>query len=168
MTETNIHAVQGRIARFGLQICVGFPVAMFVLANLAHSTFSFLATPITSEHNLKLLSYVFIGVSVVDGFIAFLIKRRLINTRALLSRYRFSPDSFAGQLTAAYVPIFAICALPALYGLVFFFLGGDLDTYVLISIMCPASFLLLKPREQEIERLMEEIFRPTENGDIRL
>ena len=168
MIETNIHAVQGRIARFGLQICVGFPVAMFVLANIAHRVFSFLATPITSDDNLKLLSYVFIGIAIVDGLVAFVIKRRLINTAALLSRYSISPDSFGRQLTAAYTPIFAICALPALYGLVFYFLGGDLDTYVLISVMCPASFLLLKPREQEIERLMEEIFRPTENGDIRL
>ena len=49
-----------------------------------------------------------------------------------------------------------------------YFLCSDLDTYILISVICPASYLLLKPKEVEIDRLVAEIFGPTEECDIRL
>jgi hypothetical protein len=164
MNRAEINTVQGQIARSGLQLCVGIPAAMFAIALILRKTLPFLATPITSEANIKLLGYVFIGLAVVDVIVAFIIKRRLISVKNLLARYSFHPASFAKQLAQAYLPVFAICAGPALYGLVFYLLGGDLDTYVLISIICPAAFLLLKPKEEEIERLESEIFALSEHN----
>ena len=107
-------------------------------------------------------------MALADVFAAYILKRRIINAKALLTRYTLHPASFARQLAAAYAPVFAICAMPAIYGMICFFLSNDLDTYVLISVICPAAFLFLKPKEEEVERLVAEIFAPTEDSDIRL
>jgi hypothetical protein len=168
MNQVEANAVQGEVARFGLQICVGFPAAMFIVAVVLRKNLDFLSNPIGSDDYVRFLGYIFIGVSLMDGLAAFILKRRLISVKTLMAKYRFRRENFGKQLTAAYIPVFILCALPALYGVIFYFLGGDVETYVLISIVCPASFTLLRPRNEEIEKLADEIFMPAEDSDIRL
>ncbi len=161
-------AVRGAVIRSGLHLCVGVPVGMLAITLILHKSFSFLSQPLIAYSSVRLVSYAFIAVALVDAAAAFMLKRRLINPTALMTRYTFRTDTFASQLSAAYTPVFALCAMPAVYGLVSYFLCSDLDTYVLISVICPASFLFIKPKEEEIERLSAEIFRPTADSDIHL
>lgn len=165
MNRAEISAIQGQIVRSGIQLCVGLPAGLFALALIVRKSLNFLSTPVTTEANIKLLGYIFILVAITDVLVAFLVKRRQFEVKRLLARQSFQPNSFAKQLTGACLPVFVICAMPAFYGLIFYFLGGDLDTYVLISIICPAAFLLLKPKEEEIERLESAIFGSSDHAD---
>ncbi len=160
--------VRAAVARLGLQICAGVPAGLFAIVLILHKQFHFLSRPLIAAGEIRFINYVFIAVAVADAFAAYALKRHLINAKALQTRYSLHPASFPRHLAAAYAPVFALCAMPAVYGMICFFLTNDLDTYVLISVICPAAFLFLKPREEEVERLAGEIFAPMDDGDIHL
>jgi hypothetical protein len=166
--EVNVLEVRAAVARLGMQICLGVPAGLFAVVLILHKNFQFLSQPLIARGDSRVVGYAFIAVALADVFAAYLVKRRIINAKALQARYSFHPASFARQLAAAYAPILALCAMPAIYGMICFFLTSDLDTYVLISVICPAAFLFLKPKDEEIEQLAAEIFAPTEDGDIHL
>jgi len=166
--QVNVIEVRATVARLGVQLCLGVPAGLLAVVLILHTNFRFLSQPLLAENDARVVGYAFIAVALADAFAAYILKRRIINAAALQTRYSFHPASFARQLAAAYTPIFALCAMPAIYGMICFFLTNDLDTYVLISVICPAAFLFLKPKEEEIERLAAEIFAPTDDGDIRL
>jgi hypothetical protein len=166
--QVNVTEVRVAVARLGVQICLGVPAGLLAVVLILHKNFHFLSQPLLAENDARVVGYAFIAMALADAFAAYILKRRIINAAALQTRYSFHPASFARQLAAAYTPIFALCAMPAIYGMICFFLTNDLDTYVLISVVCPAAFLFLKPKEEEIERLAAEIFAPTDDGDIRL
>jgi hypothetical protein len=168
MTVVNVTEVRAKVMKHGLQFCVALPAALFVMVMILHKGFHFLQQPMLSKSDSQVVGYAFIAVALADVAAAYILKRRLINADALQSRFKFHPASFAKQLALAHTLIFALCAMPAIYGMICFFLTSDLDTYVLISVICPAAFLLLKPREEEIENLGRQIFAPTEDGDIHL
>lgn len=157
LNPAEIRDIQGMVARRGVHICVGIPVLMLLAALLLRKYLGFLADPIAAPNNLEVLGIAFLGVSAVDLAAAYLLKRRLLNPKQLKARWVAQPAEFGENLADAYVPVFVVAAAPALYGLIFYFLGGDLDTYVLISVFCPAGLLLLRPRDQEVERLVAEI-----------
>lgn len=165
LSQTDIREIQGTIARRGVNICIGIPALLLAVALLARHYLEFLAHPIVATENLKLLGYAFIGVAVVDVLAAFIMKKRHLAPALLKIRIAPDPHRLGARLAEAFVPVFAVAAAPALYGLIFYFLGGDLDTYVLISVFCPAGLLLLKPKEEEVERLAAAILgeqRPDE------
>lgn len=168
MIQVSVIEVRAAVARLGLQICVGAPAGLFAIVLILHKSFQFLSRPLLAPGDARIVGYVFIAVALADVFAAYIVKRRIINAASLQARYSFHPASFARQLAGAYAPIFALCAMPAIYGMICFFLTSDLDTYVLISVVCPAAFICIKPREEEIERLAAEIFAPTDDGDIHL
>jgi len=164
----NVTEVRVAVAQLGVQICLGVPAGLFAVVLILHTNFHVLSQPIIAAGDSRVVGYVFIAVALADAFAAYLLKRHIINAVALQTRYNFHPVSFARQLASAYAPIFAVCAMPAIYGMICYFLTNDLDTYVLISVVCPAAFLFLKPKEEEIERLAAEIFAPPDDGDIHL
>ncbi len=156
-THLDPYRVVGRVARLGVQICVGLPVLLFLLAMLLRNSFDFLATPVSA--NLEVVGYAFIAVALMDLVAAFVLKKRMMTPAALRRRFDPHPGALARQLSSAYIPIFAVAAAPALYGLIFYLIGGDLETYVLLSVFCPAGLMLLKPKVDEIEELAEQLFR---------
>lgn len=164
--QFNPYPVMAKIARTGVQICVGIPALLFILAMILRANLSFLAQPV--DVDLTLIGYAFIGIAVVDVGAAFILKRRTINPEVLRQRYNVHPGALARQLTTAFIPIFAVAAAPALYGLIFYLIGGDLDTYVLISVFCPAGLMLLKPKADEVEDLARALFDPgtSEQHDV--
>jgi hypothetical protein len=166
--QVNVIEVRAAVAKLGVQICLGVPAGLLAVVLILHKNFHFLSQPMIEKGDIRVVGYAFIAVALADVFVAYILKRRIINAAALQKRYSFHPASFARQLAEAYAPIFALCAMPAIYGMICFFLNNDLDTYVLISVVCPAALLFLKPKEEEIERLAAEIFAPTDDGDIRL
>ncbi|MCK4856667.1 MAG: hypothetical protein KAT58_01750 [candidate division Zixibacteria bacterium] len=160
--------VQAKVAQLGVRICVAFPVVMFTLTLILKKALYSMEAALLPENSRELVGYIFIAVALADMFAALLLKRRLITASNLAAR--FSPDLklFAKQFAAAYVPILAVCAAPALYGLIYFFVGGDVETYVLISIICPASYILTKPRWEEIESIARELFETDKDRDRKL
>lgn len=168
MAVVNVTEVRVAVMRYGLRFCVAVPAALMAMVLVLHKGFHFLQQPLLAKPEARIVSLVFIAVSLVDVVAAYLLKRRLINAEALQLRFQFHPASFPRQLAAAYTLVFALCAMPAVYGMVCFLLTNDLDTYVLISVICPAAYLLLKPREEEVERLARQIFAPRDDDDIHL
>ncbi len=157
MSKIDAREVQGVIARRGINVCVGIPAAFMVIALVARAKLDFLATPATSAENLRIGSYFLIGLAAMMLGGAMLWKRHILRSEQLKVAIRTYPAKFAEILADELYPVFIVAAIPAGIGLIFYFLGGDLDTYVLISVFCPAGLMLLKPRESEIEQLEGEL-----------
>ncbi len=158
MNRIDAREISGAVAQRGLHLCVGIPAGLLALGVVLRAFLPFLASPIVGEDTLKILGYAFIAVSASDVLAAFVVKKRLIRAEALSPRIGGQVTQFGPKLLDAFMPIFILAAAPALYGLIFYFLGGDLDTYVLISVFCPAGLLLLKPKEEAVEKLAEAVF----------
>lgn len=158
VSKIDARAVQGAVARRGLHVCVGIPAVLLVFGLILRSQFEFLAAPAASEENLRIIGYVLIALAICGLAIGFLIKRNRMASLQLRQRIAAHPGEFVEAIVDAVMPIFIIAAVPAGYGLIFYFLGGDLDTYVLLSVCCPAGLMVFKPKEDEIERLDRDIF----------
>ena len=165
MSRIDIRAVQGAVVRRGVQYCVGLPAVLLITAVLLRERFDFLAQAAFEPHVLKVIGFVAIALAGVDLAVVLLIKQRRLNPVMLKSTLHVPVDRIGPQLAEACVPLFVIAAVPAVIGVIFYFLGGDLDTYVLISVFCPAGLLLLKPREEELERLERELFGETDHAN---
>ncbi len=156
MSKIDAREIQGVVARRGINVCVGIPAAFMAVALIARAKLEFLATPVTSSENLKSVGYVLIGISVAILAIAYVRKQSLLKSERLKAEINSYPGNIAEILSNHLYPLFIVAAIPAAIGLIFYFLGGDLDTYVLISVFCPAGLMVLKPRESEIEQLESE------------
>lgn len=166
LSPTDNRRIQSAVATRGINICVGIPALLLLSAIFARNYFPFLANPAFASEELQIVGYAFIGVAAVDVLAAFILKRRRLSPEVLKLRIAPDPAVLADRLAEAFVPVFFVATAPALYGLIFYFLGGDLDTYVLISVFCPAGLLLLKPKEEEVERLAAAILGlPVRNDD---
>lgn len=157
MSKIDARAVQGVIVRRGINVCVGIPAALLAIALIARAKLEFLATPVTSAESLRLGGYVLIGLAAIALSGAVLWKRHILRSEQLKVKIRTYPAKFAEILAEELYPVFLVAAIPAGIGLIFYFLGGDLDTYVLISVFCPAGLMVIKPRESEIEQLESEL-----------
>lgn len=158
MSKIDTRAVQGEIARRALHLGVGIPVVLLIFGLILRSQFEFLAVPLLSEENLKFLGYGLIALILITLLAGSLAKRRILAQPQLKTRLKSHPSEMAAKIADALFPLFLLAAAPSLVGLIYYFLGGDLDTYVLISVFCPAGLMLLKPTESEIERLDQELF----------
>ncbi|MBK7091158.1 MAG: hypothetical protein IPH59_05485 [bacterium] len=157
MSKIDARAVQGAIAQRGFNICIGLPAALLAIALLARANLEFLETPVTGAENLKIAGFALITVALAVLAFVFLRKRSILKSEKLIAEIRSHPANIAEILSNQLYPLFFIAAIPAAIGLIFYFLGGDLDTYVLISVFCPAGLMILKPRESEIEQLESEL-----------
>lgn len=169
MNVIDVHEVQASVARLGVKICVGLPVLLLVMAVLMNPNFLADDGGTSSNGSTRSIGYIFIAVALADLITALILKKRLCDPKVLSAKFVWYPETFTHKLKSAYLTIFAICAAPAAYGLIYyFFLGGDIDTYVLITVICLLGYMLTRPRANEIERLAREVFKQAEDSDIRL
>ena len=158
VSRLDARIVQAAVARKGVHLCVGLPAILLGLGLLLHSQFEFLSAPIASEEALRLVGYCLVGVAISDVTVGFVLKRRKLFSANMKAKILARPGAYADVIAEELLPLLLLAAAPAGYGLIFYFLGGDLDTYVLLSVCCPAGLMIIKPREDEIERLDREIF----------
>jgi hypothetical protein len=158
MSRLDTRIVQSAVARRGIHICVGIPALLLAIGLLLRSQFEFLSSPVTSESNLHVVGYCLISLSLVLLAAAFLLKRRVLASTRLREQVTKRPAELPEILAEALFPALVLVTIPSLLGLIFYFLGGDLDTYVLITVFCPAGLMLCKPRDEEIERMECELF----------
>ncbi len=168
MIEVDIDAARAAVAKLGVQLCIVFPAAMLALALILKKRLYSADAGLLQGGIVDWLGYAFIAVAFADLIVALLIKRKYITPENLARRLTPRPNSFAKQLAAAYVPVLALCAAPAVYGLIFYFVGGDQQTYVLISVFCPAAYLVTRPRLEEVEAIATELFRSETDSDLKL
>ena len=158
VSRLDARIVQAAIARKGVHLCVGLPAVLLGLGLLLRSQFEFLAAPIANEEVLRFVGYCLLGVAIGGAIVGFILKRRKLFSADMKAKILSRPGASADVIAEELLPLLLLAAAPAGYGLIFYFLGGDLDTYVLLSVCCPAGLMIIKPREDEVERLDREIF----------
>ncbi|MCI0532072.1 MAG: hypothetical protein L0Y74_09020 [candidate division Zixibacteria bacterium] len=140
----------------GLGLNVLLPMGVIVIGYfLKQSSFSG-----GSELNPDMLFTILVFVSMTDlGMVYYLKKRLLANTSMiqaseLQGSTHISPEekSRRAGLRLA-IMIYALNLAPSIYGLVYFLITGNLNSFLLLLAFTPLGYLLLKPREEELKKL---------------
>jgi hypothetical protein len=168
VNEAEVYSARAQVAKLGMHMCVGFPAALLALGLILKKSIYSAEAGLVTTSTSGVLGFVFIAIALANLGAAWLVKRRVNKPRQLASRFSPYRNLFAKQVAAAYVPVLALAAAPALYGLLYYFLGGDQETYVLISLVCPLSYMAVRPRQSEIEAIAQELFTGEPDSDLRL
>lgn len=151
MNQSEINQIQARVAGTGLRICLVLPVALLAFGIILRSQWELFAVPVVADS--RLVGYILIAAAAADLAVSFFLKRHLTSAVALTKRFAPTQATFSANLNTAFIPVFISAATPAMLGLVFYLLGGDTDTFVLLTVFAPAGMMLVKPRGEEIHNL---------------
>ncbi len=108
--------------------------------------------------SLLTLRWAFFIVSVVEVGIAFLIKRRMF---ASLPKFLSEGEDIKARvsiLVKILAVIHTIVASSALYGLVYYLLGGDLDTFIILIIINLFGYQICRARKGDFDRLQDALY----------
>ena len=105
-------------------------------------------------HQLSWVRYIFFGLGLAQVFIIRFIRR--IPTKGLAST---EEKAFISHLNKMTILTAAFCEAPAIFGLVLFFLTGNLKDFYILSAMSFALFFLYFPRYSNWEEWMASEIR---------
>jgi len=151
-SEYEISKLAMRLLYRGLLIDVGGAAVLFFLG-------LFLADrgirAVEPAQELRILGYALLAVAVVELLIVAVLKRRWLTP----GNIRFSPAGsfprFATQVMILYIILYVVALSPAVYGFLFFMLGGTQDMFVLMCCLTLIGYMLIRPRPEFIARLVE-------------
>ena len=114
------------------------------------------------QNGLNMLFGVLMALSLCEIPILYLVRKKTLSAR---TAYRQShPQADADQLLFQWAAvIFCLAFSPTVYGLVYFFLGGMPERFVLLVAVTLVCFMLFKPKSDEIRTFVENNHIPVED-----
>lgn len=150
--------VVSRLNTMGFIINIGIPAVLLVAGYIAGA--SFRENFRLNDESLTTIKWVLIAVSVGEVAAAFIIKRQVFgNLRTYMQRY---PDakSRISMVIKIMIVIHALSAMPALYGLLYYLLGGHIDGFLLMIILNLIGYQICRPRKSDYDNLLKLLFEP--------
>jgi hypothetical protein len=141
-----------KILYLGLLINVGGATLLFFLGLLLEQKGLAGSVPI---EQLQTLGYVLLAVSLLELIVIFVLKRKwLISTNSMFTGAR-SLKKISSQIKILYITLYFVALGPAIYGFLFFMLGGSMDLFVLMICITLMGYMLIRPKMSFIEKIME-------------
>ncbi len=134
-----------RLVNLGLWMNVFIPV-IFVFLGI------FLRSKGWSGHlqgGLNMLFWILMGLSLGEIPILYLVRRKTLKARTAYRQNHPQADDNRLLFQWATV-IFCLAFSPTIYGLVYFFMGGAIERLVLLVAITLLSFMLFKPKLDEV------------------
>ena len=108
------------------------------------------------ERTRDLIFFIFVAVSILDFLTAAVLRRAMLSSHYVGRRFR-SMGSAAQHYGQVHILIGAMCQSPALMGLVYFLLTGNLERMVVCAGAGVLFSLVLLPRRTTLEKLLRFI-----------
>jgi hypothetical protein len=159
----SLEKIHAKILKLGLAIDIFLPLVIFFLAVYFRDRLIHFQT----MKNFDLFFYVLLAVSLSEVVAIFIIKRQF---SARLAQKKLGQGSSPAQevpdvdtrqpvdrnLLSFATVIFSLCISPAIYGLVYYLLGGTWERFALFVAITFLFFQLFKPKMDELEKLKKE------------
>ena len=101
----------------------------------------------------QLFFWIFLSMSVSVAFAAFFLKKILFTKPLINSQTTFASD-FAEAMHMRSLILYALIESIAVFGLTYFFMGGDLDGLMLFCLITVVVFQIIRPRPGFVEEIL--------------
>ena len=153
-----------RILYLGILMDIFAPIVVFFFAILLRERLIHLK----SIKELNLLFYVLLIISLLEIAAIFIFRKRFwepfIQSKAgqgltlAQNKSGLNPQCSIDQNLISFgMVIYALCFSPALYGLVYYILGGTWEHFAIFIAITFLSFQLFKPKPEELEKLTRDL-----------
>jgi hypothetical protein len=144
--DSDLDHIHTKLLYRGLLLDVFVPAALFSLALILRTQ----GVGTKSFEGLDMLLWVLLGVSAGEVLAIYLIKKKILFARNMSKANE--ENIFQGQmfLRSALI-LFSLSLSPALYGFVYFLLGGMVERFVIFIAITLLCFLLFKPKLEEMK-----------------
>ena len=153
MNQVRPSELASKINKIGLLIGVIFPIAILVGAWLLRTTWSPAQRP-QNWFQVLLLIVVALSDPVIDYFV---LKPTLMKPENILRAAAKQKTAALQQVVSSSVAIFGMVAAPSVLGLVTYLMWAGFAYFTALTAVSLLAYLLLRPKNQEIEDLMREI-----------
>ncbi len=141
-----------KILYIGLGICVGGTVA-FYLGGLVLDQYGFISE--VPAEDLRVLGYALLAVSAIELGVAYLLKRKWFRSDNPMFAGAKSFQQLRGQLLTLYIILYVVALSPAVYGFLFYILGGQQDLFTLMCCLSLLGYMMIRPRPDFIHKIVE-------------
>jgi hypothetical protein len=142
---TQVREAHMRIIYLGLVINLFVPI-LFLLAGYGVRRMMGDTVVATDTQTLWILFIVFIALAVLEIPVVFLLRKHLIPPFSDTARPGVEPPSII-SVQARYLVLFAVALSPALYGFIYYLLGGSFREFVLFAVISLIIFRLVRPSQ---------------------
>lgn len=104
---------------------------------------------------LKTLGYALLAVSIAELVGIIVLKKKWLTANNPMFGQTRSFRQLAGRIKILYIILYFLALSPAIYGFLFFMMGGVQDMFVLMACVTLIGYLLARPRAAFIEGLLE-------------
>jgi len=110
---------------------------------------------IADPDKMKVFGYVLLAVSFTELIAIFFIKRNFFNPESIKRMNPRTFKQFSGQIKVYYLILYFLAFAPSIYGLLYYYLCGDQNMFVLMVCITLIGYLLIRPRPSFIEKMAE-------------
>jgi len=104
---------------------------------------------------LKIFGYALLAVSLLELVVIFVLKKKWLTPNNPMFGQTESFKKLSGRILTLYIILYFLALSPAIYGFLFFMMGGVRDMFVLMACLTLIGYLLARPRPAFIEELLE-------------
>lgn len=110
---------------------------------------------VTASEGLHIFGMALIAVSVAELVVIFVLKRNFFKPENLKRANHRTFKKFAAQINIYFLILFNVAFAPAIYGFLYYYLGGTQDLFVLMVCFTVIGYMLIRPKPSFIEKLVE-------------
>jgi hypothetical protein len=154
----DLDQIHTQLLNLGLLLDVAFPAVLFSLGLFLRSQ----GVGARSFKELDILLWVLLAVSAGEVLVIYLIKKRILFSSNILKVER-ADISKERILFKSGLILFSLSLSPAIYGFIYFLLGGMKERFVIfigITLLC---FLLFKPKLEEMKSMKNSLSDPSDS-----
>jgi hypothetical protein len=100
---------------------------------------------------LRMLGYTLLAVSASEIVMVFILRRRWINSRSNQLRAIRDRQVLGRQLKLMFAMLYLVALTPALYGFLYYILGGSERMFVIMLVTTLLGYMVIRVRPDDIE-----------------
>jgi len=156
--DLNIDQTHTKLLNLGLLLDVFVPAVLFSLGLFLRSQ----AVGAKSSEGLDILLWILLGVSAGEVLAIHLIKKKILFTQNM-PKVKEQSVSLEQMFLRSTLILFSLSLSPAIYGFVYFLLGGMVERFVLFIAITLLCFLLFKPKLEEMKSIQNGLSDSSNN-----
>ncbi len=139
--------VQFKATMMGMILGVVYPGAIVAVAYFINSN----RTPPISPADIDMFFWILVAIGVIQVLIAFYFRRNLLSKPCVKTESTFAVD-FQDSIKKTNIILASFHNSIAIYGLVLFFMGAEIDVALLFAVLSVIAFQILRFRGPLIEK----------------
>lgn len=154
LTKQEILKLAVSVMYLGLFIDLIGAVVLFVTGQMVRKYE--LITPVEPE-GLTFLGYSLIAVGIIEILMIVILKKRWISSKSPQLHAIKKRDAFYRHLRLLFIILYLIALTPALYGFLYFILGGTEENFMILLAITLIGYMLTRMRPNGLEEAVGDI-----------